>query len=168
MLYQVNHSTFMDLVEALMKDGHIKYKLGAKPGLNTKPEDIKSSDCSGFVRYLLYNATNGHMNFGGGGGGTWWQNKWCVDQGLDIVDYSTAANSDSHLRVAFIHGGGGKIGHVWLILNGLTIESHGGKGANRRDWDTASLKNGVNVCYKLARIFAPAARVTSRELMCMR
>jgi hypothetical protein len=165
MIHMVDYFRFRNLVDDLMKDGHIKYQLGAKPGLNTKPEDITKSDCSGFVRYLMYNATGGSMNFGGGGGGTWWQNKWCKDQGLDIVDYSTAAECDGTLRCAFIHGGGGKVGHVWLILSGLTIESHGGKGANRRPWDTAVLKNGVSVCYKLAWMIAPDVAPRHSQVM---
>jgi len=153
-MYLVNYPTFMELVDALMKDGHIKYKLGAKPALKTTPEAITKSDCSGFVRYLMYNATDGAAEIGTGGG-TWWQNKWCEDQMLEEVDYSTAANNDGILRIAFIHGSKKKVGHVWLILGGQTIESHGGVGADRRSWDTPKLKAGVDVCYKLATMIAP-------------
>jgi hypothetical protein len=150
----VDYVYFMNLVDALMKDGHIKYHLGSKPSLTAKPEDITKSDCSGFVRYLMYKVSSGYLDIGGGGG-TWWQNKWCKDQKLQEVDYSTAANSDGTLRIAFIKGGGGHIGHVWLILSGQTIESHGGVGADRRAWDTQVLKDGVDVCYKLANMIAP-------------
>ena len=149
----VDYAYFMDLVDALIKDGHIKYHLGAKPSLTAKPEDITKSDCSGFVRYLMYKVSSGYINFGGGG--TWWQNKWCEDEQLQVVEYATAANNDGCLRIAFIKGGGGNIGHVWLILGGRTIECHGGVGADRRDWDTQVLKNGVDVCYKLATMIAP-------------
>jgi hypothetical protein len=153
-MHLIDYGPFMDLVDALMKDGHIKYHLGSKPALTAKPEDITQSDCSGFVRYLMYNATGGSLDIGGGGG-TWWENKWCQDQHLEEVAYADAANIDGRLRIAFIHGGKGKIGHVWLIYCGQTIECHGGKGADRRPWDTAVLKNGVDVCYNLAILIAP-------------
>src|SRR5438874_13190273 len=113
----VNYSTFMGLVSALLKDGHIHYAMGSKPSLMAKPDKIKSCDCSGFVRYLLYNASDGAITIGNGGG-TWFENKWCQDENLEEVGYSTAANNDGYLRIAFIHGGGTKIGHVWLIYAG--------------------------------------------------
>jgi hypothetical protein len=150
----VDYAYFMDLVDDLMKDGHIKYHLGSKPPLTAEPKDITKSDCSGFIRYLLFKSTSGYIDIGGGGG-TWWQNKWCKDQNLEVVDYSTAAAKDGTLRIAFIQGGGGHIGHVWLILSGKTIESHGSVGADRRAWDTHVLRDGVDVCYKLAIMIAP-------------
>ena len=154
-IHMIDYFQLMNWTDALMKDKHIKYQLGAKPALSARPEDITRSDCSGFVRYLICNSSSRTINFGGGGGGTWWQNKWCRDQSLEVVNYDTAREMDGLLRVAFMHGGGGHIGHVWLILSGQTIECHGGVGADRRAWDTAILKNNVDVCYKLAWMIAP-------------
>jgi cell wall-associated NlpC family hydrolase len=152
-MFLVDYGPFMALVDTLMKDGHIKYHLGSKPALTTKPEDIKKSDCSGFVRYLMHNATGGRIEIGTGGG-TWWENKWCKDQKLEVVDYSTAATADGVLRIAFIHGGAARIGHVWLVLSGRTIECHSSVGADQRPWDTPKLKDQVDVCYKLAVMIA--------------
>lgn len=162
--FAIDYGAFTNLVDALMKDGHIKYSLGAKPKMSAAPEDIKTSDCSGFVRYLLYNATNGVINCSPSGG-TWWQNKWCKDNSLEVVEYATAADNDGWLRIAFIHGGKSKIGHVWLILGGKTIECHGGKGANRRPWDTKVLKDGVDVCYKLGLLVGSAPGMAQGEVM---
>ena len=152
-MYMVDYAYFMELVGALKKDGHIKYHLGSKPSLTAKPEDITKSDCSGFVKYLMYKVSSGFINIDGGGG-TWWQNKWCKDQHLEVVDYSTAAECDGNLRIAFIKGGGGH-GHVWLILSGRTIECHSGEGVDRRAWDTQVLLDEVDVCYKLATMITP-------------
>ena len=77
------------------------------------------------------------------------------------VEYTTASATDGWLRIAFIHGSKGHVGHVWLILAGNTIESHGGVGADRRRWDTTVLKDGVDVCYKLA--LTVASDVTPRK-----
>lgn len=149
----VDYFTLMNLTDALMKNGHIKYHLGSKPALHAKPENITVSDCSGFVRYLMYNVTGGDMDIDKRGG-TYWQEEWCKEQKLDKVEYSTAASNDGWLRIAFIHGSKGHVGHVWLILAGKTIECHGGVGADRRDWDTKVLKDGVTACFKLALTIA--------------
>ena len=152
-MYMVDYFQLMNLTDALRKDGHIKYSLGSKPALSADPSAIKSSDCSGFVRYLLYHASGMTLDIDPRGG-TYWQNEWCKEHKLDAVDYSTAALGDGWLRIAFIHGGTGKIGHVWLILGGQTIECHGGVGPDRRPWDVGVLKSGVNACYKLAMTIA--------------
>jgi hypothetical protein len=128
--------------------GEVKYELGTKPSFGAKPEiDFKTADCSGFVRWLLYGASNGKVRIALG---SWYQHKWCKDEGFKHVVYSEVAGlKDSRLRIAFIEAHGGKVGHVWLTINGQTIECYGGHGAGRRPWDTPVLLNNVSACYVL-------------------
>jgi hypothetical protein len=171
----INAAVLLDLARQLM-DGHIKYGFGSKARFQTKPEEIKAIDCSGFVRYLIYKATDGQVQMPDG---SWNQDHWCKTSLLERADYATAASMDGWLRIAFIPvkkatagrpghpGHKGHAGHVWLVLNGLTLESHGGKGPDRRPWDTAVLKSQVSDCYKLAQtnmIFDLPDR-TSNDLM---
>lgn len=128
--------------------GHVSYGLGSKASLTTEPKDVKKIDCSGFVRYLLYKATDGQVKMPDG---SWHQNKWCDDNGFAKVDYAAEAGlNDSWLRLGYFPKKKGMAaGHIWFVLNGQTIESHGGKGPNRREWDTKVLKNNVTRCYKI-------------------
>lgn len=123
----------------------IKYSLGAKPRMGAIPgTGFRRADCSGYVRWLLNGCSNVTPP-----DGSWYQREWCRIKGFAKCSYKDAALLDSKLRIAFIVPQDGKIGHVWLVINGLTIESYGGFGAGRRKWDTPVLKNNVNVCYVL-------------------
>ncbi len=127
--------------------GVVKYKLGAKPRLGSMPvTSFKTSDCSGFVRWILYGASHGKVKILPG---SWYQQKWCREQGFEKVSYSDAALLDSKLRIAFINTEGGKIGHVWLIINGRSIEAYGGHGVGRRKWNNKVLLANVDACYVL-------------------
>jgi len=139
----------LDLCNRLM-DGHISYGFGIKANLHVQPEDIKSIDCSGFVRYLLYNATYSALKMPDG---SWMQHDWCQKSLFEAVNYATADRCDGWLRIAFLPPKAGHAGHVWLVQNGATIESHGGKGPDRRPWDTTILKSQVTACYKLAQTY---------------
>src|SRR5205085_264760 len=108
----------------------------------------KAIDCSGFVRYLMYRATHGEVIMPDG---SWIQNDWCRHNHFAKVKYATAADADGWLRIAFLPPKKGHAGHVWLILNGMTLESHGHKGPHSRPWDTAVLKSQVTDCYQLAQ-----------------
>src|SRR5918994_1928183 len=45
--------------------------------------------------------------------------------------------------------------HVWMILNGQTIESHGRTtGPNRRPWDLPKLRDNAHSCFKLAQPYS--------------
>lgn len=128
--------------------GVVKYRLGSKPKLGTMPGVyFKTSDCSGFVRWLLYGASHGKVTLRTG---SWYQHKWCDDEGFKKVKYSEVAKlKDSRLRIAFIRPEDGKIGHVWLVINDQTIEACAGRGACRRKWDTPILINNVDATYVL-------------------
>ena len=119
--------------------------------LTKEVSEIKSCDCSGFVRYVLYHSSDQQLKIHAG---SWHQEEWCKSTLLAKVDYSTAANSDGWLRIAFLPKKNGKPRHVWFVLNGLTIESRGGKGPDRRAWDTPVLKKNAHACFKLAQLYS--------------
>ncbi len=139
-------------LSAELMDGHVKYVFGAKPLLTKSAADVTEADCSGFVRYLLYHASDKRVKMPSG---SWTQEDWCKKSGLPAVEYSTAALSDGWLRIAFLPKKDGHPRHVWLILNGQTIESHGRTiGPDRRLWDLPKLKNDAHACFKLAQMFS--------------
>lgn len=143
----------LDLADELM-DGHVSYKFGAKPLLNKEIADVTAADCSGFLRYLLYYASDKRIQMPSG---SWHQEEWCKTTGLPKVDYATTASYDGCLRIAFLPKKNGNPRHVWLILNGETIESHGPtKGPNRRSWDLPKLKDNANACFQLACLYSPS------------
>ena len=130
-----------------LMDGHIHYGFGSKTALSSRPEDITSIDCSGFVRYLMYQASSAALRMPDG---SVVQNEWCGHQQLPLVNYRDAARHDQLIRIAFLPPHHGHAGHVWLIHQGRTLESHGGKGPDRRIWNTPVLIGGVTQCYELA------------------
>ena len=126
-------------------DGHIKYKLGAKCDILAKPEEIKRIDCSGYVRWLIYQISG--LDIGDGS----WNQRVKIDKlGFKRTAYDNCRLIDGHLRIAFINPEDGKAGHVWLVKNGNTIESYGGKGPGRRPWNNRTLKRNVDYCFVLA------------------
>ncbi|MFA5376460.1 MAG: hypothetical protein WC455_12010 [Dehalococcoidia bacterium] len=127
--------------------GVVKYRLGSKPNLYHLPPAFKTSDCSGFVRWLLFQASHETVKIAPG---SWYQQEWCKAQGFKKVVYKDVAGlMDSRLRIAFIDGVGSKVGHVWLVCNSMTIECYGGHGCGRRAWDTPVLLNNVDATYVL-------------------
>ena len=140
--------------------GHIEYGLGDKASpLTIDPSAIRKIDCSGYVQYLLYTVSSGAVHVRSG---SWYQNKYFKDNRFEEVDYATEASKrDNTLRLGYFHGGG-KVGHIWFVLNGETIESSGGKGPNRRDWN--ALSHRVQHCYVIGSVFDLSAvmrRITS-------
>ncbi len=128
---------------------YIKYLLGGKLRMGSDPPSANAVDCSGYVRWLIYGATHGQTLMPDG---SWYQQEWCKSQGFKRTDYGHCILHDSRLRIAFINPRAGKVGHVWVIINGQTIESYGGHGAGRRAWDTPALINNVSACYVLTDV----------------
>ena len=129
--------------------GVVKYRLGAKPALSVKPgySGFKVSDCSGWVRWFLYATTPQDAKLLLLPG-SWHQQEWCK-KNLELCPYSDCGKLDGVIRIAFINPAGKVPGHVWLVSNGLTIESYGGRGVGRRAWNERVLLGGVNACYVL-------------------
>ena len=115
----------------------VKYGLGWKASpidvnsgvfMGRSPLGLKGRkiDCSGFVRYLMNKAIDGFLVPDGSVN----QHDWVRASGFKPSADMDAM--DGALRIAFIPPR--PIGHVVLILNGWTFESHGGLGVDRRKW----------------------------------
>lgn len=153
-----------ELLVTLIKktcDGHIPYKMGGKAlsldcDSSVLGEDVhgvmRGIDCSGFVRYILHRISNVDMP-----DGSWNQRDWCQKQGFKVCPYSDCAKKDDILRIAFLNKENDDAGHVWLIISGMTIESHGRSkvngvwqdGPSRRPWNWKSLKSKVDFCFEM-------------------
>lgn len=127
----------------------VRYKLGAKaPRIDCDPSEIKRIDCSGFVRYLIYNATGGKLVLPDG---SWKQREWCRENKLhELLYYADVsyAKSDNRLFICFIRPRFLRTGHVWLVIRGVTLESHSRAGVNSRPWNTKSLRK-CDAAYEL-------------------
>lgn len=131
-------SVDLELLVEIHKNADIdgnQYGLGRKISLSVSPEDAvgRSVDCSGWVRYLLYHAsgklfvlTDGSVQ----------QHDQIRELGFKKSTPQSAKRHDGALRIAFLprSASASKIGHVALILDGQTLESHGGTGPDSRAW----------------------------------
>lgn len=125
-----------ELVAACRKAG-VRYGLGSKaPSLTAVPgRDFGAIDCSGFVRWALYQASDGRLKLPDGSVN---QQDWVRANNYKKSDIEAGKLADGRVRIAFMSpSDGGGVGHVALVLNGKTLESHGGKGPNRRAWTGA-------------------------------
>jgi hypothetical protein len=113
----------------------VTYGLGAKvpfhgavPGL-----DFKKIDCSGFVREAIRLATNPSAPFPDG---SVVQHDWVRNKGFKRVTIGDGGLHDDHVRIAFLRpqDAPSGIGHVVLLSQGKTFESHGGVGPDSRAW----------------------------------
>jgi hypothetical protein len=114
----------------------IIYGLGKKiPGDAAVPGvDFTRVDCSGFVRAIIRRSTSPKVAFPDG---SVVQHDWVKAQGFATSTIADAAKHDGVVRIAFMppQAVPSRIGHVALIHNGMTLESHGSVGPNRRLWD---------------------------------
>jgi hypothetical protein len=146
----VNNNKLTEFLNQMM-DGHVGYHLGAKvEPLSKDPKAVNQVDCSGFVRYLVYKVCNLVIT----SGGTWWQNEWCKSHLQSEANYKCAGQRDGVIRIGYFPKPSGlAAGHIWLILNGMTIESHGHTGPDRRAWNTSVLVTHVKNTYVLGPTF---------------
>jgi hypothetical protein len=114
----------------------VSYGLGKKvPFLNAKPgQDFQSVDCSGFVREIVRLATSPSLAFPDG---SVTQHEWVQSQGFEASSVAAGKQNDSVVRIAFLRPQDSPehIGHVVLINNGHTLESHGKVGPDSRIWN---------------------------------
>jgi hypothetical protein len=113
----------------------VTYGLGAKvPFHGAIPgRDFKAVDCSGFIRELIWRATTPHKSFPDG---SVVQHDWIRDHGFERSTPQDALNQDGVVRIAFLRpqDSPSRIGHVVLVHNARTLESHGGVGPDSRAW----------------------------------
>lgn len=114
-----------------------QYEFGGKVEIDADTAEVRAEgvDCSGYVRWLVHRATGGAVTMPDGSAV---QHEWVRDAGFKASSVPAARLLDGVVRIAFLSPtAGGGIGHVALIRNGLTFESHGGAGPNRRAWSGA-------------------------------
>jgi hypothetical protein len=146
----VDRQKLIDLMEPCFT-GH-RYAMGAKPELGSASNYWSWADCSGFVRWLLYGAAGVTLPEG-----SVEIHDWCRANKFQVVDYRLSGSlMDDRLRIAFINPTQAEPGHVWLVINGQTIESYGGHGPGRRPWNapidggSSSLARAASACYVLS------------------
>jgi len=136
----------------------VTYGLGKKvPFLSAVPgRDFTRVDCSGFVREAIRRSTNPMLRFPDG---SVVQHDWVRDRGLERSTIADGMRSDGLVRLAFLRPQDSPqgIGHVVLIIDGWTLESHGGVGPNTREWkgEGWQAKAYVYVLARAARFAAP-------------
>ena len=147
------------LVDATEKAaGKVPYGWGGKVPLTADLNSLirigsdNGIDCSGFVAWGAYYCSNGSVKL----------TPYSVTIGEELeefaksgmvrkVPYSTAGVNDNILRIAGFNHGGNKR-HVWFVYNGLSCESSGKRGINRRPWNSKSLSGNVQWCYEVATL----------------
>lgn len=116
----------------------VGYGLGAKvPFHGASPgRDFKAVDCSGFIREAIWRATSPHQGFPDG---SVVQHDWIRDRSFERSTPDAALQQDGVIRIAFLRpqDSPNHIGHVVLIHNARTLESHGGVGPDSRAWTKA-------------------------------
>ena len=135
---------------------HVTYGLGAKvPFYHAVPgRDFTKVDCSGFVREAILEATEKAIPFPDG---SVVQHHWVKARGYPHSSVDAAKASDQKVRIAFLSPNASSegIGHVVLIYQAHTLESHGHHGPDSRPWDGEAWQANTAV-YILAEITAPA------------
>lgn len=122
------------LVKALgdCQRAKVKYGLGSKaPTMTAVPgKDFKAIDCSGFVRWALYQATGNRFVLADG---SVQQHEAIASAGFKRSAPEALLAKDGAVRIMFLsQKDGGGVGHVALVYNGTTFESHGGVGPDSR------------------------------------
>jgi hypothetical protein len=127
------------------------YGLGAKADpLGCDLSQIRSIDCSGFVRDCLYRSLGRPDDFDFPDGSVD-QHEWVKAKGFKESTVQDASDHDSIWRVAYLspESMSEGIGHTLLIRDGQTCESYGGHGPGSREWLSESFMEKMSV-YVLA------------------
>jgi cell wall-associated NlpC family hydrolase len=127
-------------------EGH-EYLMDSKPKLGLAPNSWKLSDCSGYIRWLVWGAFGVKLPDGSAN-----QHAWSQLYLPEVPYRKVGPLKDNVLYIAFIAPKGGHPGHVWLLCSGMTIECYGGHGPGRRSWDTEVLLENVAACYELGEL----------------
>lgn len=124
----------------------VTYGLGAKPPFPgaTPGVDFRKIDCSGFVREAIRRSETAQLGFPDG---SVIQHEWVRGQGFANAPVSSGRALDGLVRIAFLRpqDTSSGIGHVVLIHNGRTLESHGGVGPDSLPWTGAGWQAKAHV-----------------------
>ncbi len=115
----------------------VSYKLGAKISSDAAVpgKDFKAVDCSGFVRATIRRSTDPKAALFPDGSVV--QHDWVKAKGFAKSTVADGSLRDGKIRIAFLDPWDTRsgIGHVALVQNGQTAESHGGVGPESRTFD---------------------------------
>lgn len=127
---------------ALLIAKMVRYVFGGKANpISLNPPTLPDGgiDCSGFMRWLVYHATDGKVDIGDG---SYDQGENLRGRGLKLTDPANCALEDGHLRICIHHPDDlDSTGHIWAVRNKVTTESYGGHGPGHRAWN-ARLRSG--------------------------
>ena len=93
--------------------------------------EAKRVDCSGFSRWALYHLSGDKVAVPDG---SVQQHQWFHANGFDTCPVADGHLTDGALRIFFLPPVGKEAGHVMLVFNGMTYESHGSAGPSSRSW----------------------------------
>lgn len=114
----------------------VGYVLGAKiPNDSAKPgSGFTAVDCSGFVRAAIRRSTDPKATEFPDGSVV--QHDWVKAKQFAKSSVADGSLQDDKIRIAFLSPNDSpqKIGHVVLVRNGSTVESHSGVGPNSRQF----------------------------------
>jgi hypothetical protein len=127
----------------------VKYRFGAKfadPKQSLPPESYV--DCSGYIRWLVFHGSGRIFMLVDGSAN---QRLMVETEGFPKRDYREALKDESGtVYICFFRPGPAVAGHVWLLRNGKTMESHYGKGINSRSGRLLSLMGRKVYCYRIS------------------
>lgn len=122
------------------RDRGVQYGLGAKVPKHGD-ETFTRVDCSGAVREMIWLMSGWDI-----GDGSVQQHEKVRASKFKVSSVPSALANDNIMRIAFLSpANGGGVGHVALIFNGKTLESHGGLGPDRRTWTGAGWQGKTQV-----------------------
>jgi len=135
-----------------LADRRVRYLLGAKAAASLRTDQIDELDCSGFVRYVMQRAGVTAFPDGSQIQWEWVRNRWRQLRQYSDVAYAKA--DPNRLFIAFAAErrdalGRRRLGHVWLVCMGKTMESYGSVGVGSRSWSHATLRKIVSGTYEV-------------------
>jgi cell wall-associated NlpC family hydrolase len=142
-MYNLEHRFRMSLLWG------VRYQLGAKfDSIKAEHPLGHYVDCSGYIRWLIYHGSGGALLLPDGSVN---QHAYIQQQLFSTRDYSKAVlNTTGAVYICFLRPTERKAGHVWLLRNGQTMESRGGKGISTRPgWQLKLLFRPI-YCYRLS------------------
>ncbi len=127
----------------------VRYKFGAKfDSISVEHPMGRRVDCSGYIRWLVLHGSNGELLLPDGSVN---QHAFILQQGFPMREYSKALlNASGAVYINFFRPTKILAGHVWLLHNGKTMESHFGKGINSRSGQLLARMGRKVYCYRLS------------------